>query len=68
MDTGSSNTWVGAGTAYVKTSTSVATGETVVSIRACYSYTSVEDMGCHCRLLIMALARSVVRTFLTVTC
>ncbi|KAG1830699.1 aspartic peptidase domain-containing protein [Suillus subalutaceus] len=29
VDTGSSNTWVGAGTAYVKTSTSVDTGEPV---------------------------------------
>ena len=29
IDTGSSNTWVGAGKAYVKTSTSVDTGEPV---------------------------------------
>ncbi|KAH9944890.1 acid protease [Amylocystis lapponica] len=29
MDTGSSNTWVGAGTAYVQTSTSTATGQSV---------------------------------------
>ncbi|EIM87136.1 family A1 protease [Stereum hirsutum FP-91666 SS1] len=29
VDTGSSNTWVGAGTAYVKTSTSTSTGESV---------------------------------------
>ena len=31
IDTGSSNTWVGAGTAYVKTSSSVDTGDEVVS-------------------------------------
>lgn len=32
IDTGSSNTWVGAGKAYVKTSTSKSTGQKVVSI------------------------------------
>lgn len=32
IDTGSSNTWVGAGKAYVKTSTSKSTGQKVVSV------------------------------------
>nr|VWP02632.1 Cytochrome P450 33C9 [Ganoderma boninense] len=32
IDTGSSNTWVGAGKSYVKTKTSVDTGNTVVSL------------------------------------
>lgn len=41
IDTGSSNTWVGAGKAYVKTSTSKSTGQKVVSIFPCHglSYT-----------------------------
>ena len=34
VDTGSANTWIGAGKAYVKTGSSVDTGRTVVSARS----------------------------------
>jgi len=37
VDTGSSNTWIGANKAYVQTSTSVDTGNTFVSICGAYS-------------------------------
>jgi len=38
VDTGSSNTWIGANKAYVQTSTSVDTGDIFVSIRGVYSF------------------------------
>ncbi|KAG2032340.1 aspartic peptidase domain-containing protein, partial [Suillus americanus] len=42
VDTGSSNTWVGAGTAYVKTSTSVDTGEAVAVSYGSGSFSGTE--------------------------
>ncbi|KAG6813700.1 hypothetical protein H0H92_008107 [Tricholoma furcatifolium] len=46
VDTGSSNLWVGAHTAYMVTSTSVSTGETMVSIRQ-VNQTSMTNLSEH---------------------
>lgn len=48
IDTGSSNTWVGAGKAYVRTSTSVNTGKSVS-----VSYGSGDFSGTECKSLVV---------------